>query len=874
MVSLDELMTMSFADLYHKLPPSFTLMELIDPMELQRVIDNQQINPIEREEYISLQNRLVDGNKHIIKYTIDKCNQYCPQSLCLTSMHHVIQSRCTANVTHDIITNNCAAQCMLFLCKCHRLRPSAYKHLQMFIDNPSIYVSTLKLAQEHLLSYNQRHAHNPVDTIPELADKVFDVLILGSGSNKYQKMGVGSPVVKGSQADKFQIEWNKLANILTLSQDYDSLLSDGDSSESENVICDTEMEQQDVDVTVHNLRCILYAFETVYTTSLIESLQYNDIVVHSYKYGTISVSGNIDHVQAVLHKLQSSLLLKHTVNTRVPRPTDMPLAKAYTVQHITWHTPLDAAQSILHRYAKHFLCIGKEVYIRQHNVYLLADRARLSNFVSLSPLIMKKTNGIHDNQKHQHTNISSAIVTAIKHLVASNAKYRCDMHTVMKDNVGLIHYNDCIYDMRTHHCRSYTDDDITFSQLDRSYPKCIDADCVEFIKQHILSVIEPSQIVYFLQCVSRNMAGHINDKNWYVWLGDNAGKHALQLLFLSTFCTYTTTTKAPIGHRSESNVSRYINDGCAVSRMAFTCAQSARRDGTIQLDCELIDSYVISGCSFHNHKSTFNNAVFHCGFSAMPEFSSIETLKNCRVIRFPKIQDVTPFDIKTILTNSSMLDAFASIVYSHYMTEMPLYVMTHDCISCTDIQYIFAQCFATDISQTVPVGKVRQIFRFVAQDVLNTYLEKTWNVKQVADNYIGLKLIKDPYPDEDYLQTKGYIYLLRMKTDMGVTVFKSGMTRRSVETRISEYKPHPCVLLSYETNDCNEAERSTRTALRAIATIYEGNEYFVGDEELIRAAFTNIMTRYRNKIQLRINCAKLQTATCTKYPSVQTIQNI
>lgn len=128
--------------------------------------------------------------------------------------------------------------------------------------------------------------------------------------------------------------------------------------------------------------------------------------------------------------------------------------------------------------------------------------------------------------------------------------------------------------MRTKTGRVYNDEDVTFCQLDRNFPKSINQELKQEIKDKLLSAVEPKQQQDFLKCVARSIAGHYGDKVWYIWLGArNSGKGSLQMGLNLSFGANVITTNPPL-KTDESEMEKYLGKfmhaGCDRGRLTIT----------------------------------------------------------------------------------------------------------------------------------------------------------------------------------------------------------------------------------------------------------------------------------------------------------------
>ena len=81
-------------------------------------------------------------------------------------------------------------------------------------------------------------------------------------------------------------------------------------------------------------------------------------------------------------------------------------------------------------------------------------------------------------------------------------------------------------------------------RIDRPFPKSLAEKSVEDLHQRVLQPIFPdmAQLIYFLHCTARALAGNIEDKKWYIVTGErNSGKGVLSLLWELCFSVFVQT---------------------------------------------------------------------------------------------------------------------------------------------------------------------------------------------------------------------------------------------------------------------------------------------------------------------------------------------
>jgi hypothetical protein len=121
-------------------------------------------------------------------------------------------------------------------------------------------------------------------------------------------------------------------------------------------------------------------------------------------------------------------------------------------------------------------------------------------------------------------------------------------NNMLKSNKGYLPFLDGVYNFKDKKLYTYEEKpDVIFTKkMNRKFP-IRNQDKIDEVKTKILKPIlsDENKLNYFLHCLSRSLAGYVEDKKWYSWVGfRNCGKSVLTLFLCNSFHEFVGTFNA------------------------------------------------------------------------------------------------------------------------------------------------------------------------------------------------------------------------------------------------------------------------------------------------------------------------------------------
>ena len=216
-------------------------------------------------------------------------------------------------------------------------------------------------------------------------------------------------------------------------------------------------------------------------------------------------------------------------------------------------TDCDAADIILESMlvSDHELVVSQgRMYFRQDNMYIV-DASKKHEDIQAPLMNYINTFHIFKEGAKEPVSITRNIAPArqVREAVFNHARQDADFTQKIHEwSKGKLCYKNGYYDFKQGEFLSYDDDTMTTIRISLDYDDDVpEADIKELYERVLIPIFtdDEEMLTFFLRVMARVMAGHVEDKQWIVMIGErNCGKGVLTTLFQSCFKEYVRTTDA------------------------------------------------------------------------------------------------------------------------------------------------------------------------------------------------------------------------------------------------------------------------------------------------------------------------------------------
>ena len=376
------------------------------------------------------------------------------------------------------------------------------------------------------------------------------------------------------------------------------------------------------------------------------------------------------------------------------------------------------------------------------------------------------------------------MVKYTKNEALSCEEIKATERAVVDESIGKLCFKNGVFDIASGELTDY-DSLRTLIQVQHNFNK----DPSEVVKSKtedtIKSIFTEEQYPAFMRSLSRALAGHYEDKLWYMCSGDrNSGKGVIQE-FCSLLGDYKCTICPPM-ESSETDQTKYHGQwfaaGCGRARIAFSnetnTTISGKKESHGALNGEIIKKFASGGDTIsarllreNPSDHVFVATMFLC-LNTIPKCSSPDAFKTCRVFDMPYIFDDTqkgsaayrpPDDglKKWIANTPGVRESFCLLLSKHYGSKIPC---PHFCDPTPHVPQpgamsVLTSKFEKSEGDMVPCSIAQSFFKNTDKSnkvALGKWLKKTWGIEnkqvRVADpdvpgkikqvkHYVGLKLM-------------------------------------------------------------------------------------------------------------------------------------
>eukprot|EP01045_Picozoa_sp_COSAG04_P023362 COSAG04_NODE_2765_length_3621_cov_47.223169_2_plen_897_part_00 len=352
--------------------------------------------------------------------------------------------------------------------------------------------------------------------------------------------------------------------------------------------------------------------------------------------------------------------------------------------------------------SEHDLVVSRgRMYFREDDLYTVDAskhhddiQAPLMNYINQFTLFKETATGRPVSVSRNYTSAKSVMSMVFNH-ARKDYQFAETMAAWCK---GKLCYANGYWDFEARELKPYENDVMTTIRIDRDLDLDVsDAD----IKEVYLRVLDPiftgntELRDFWLKLMARVMAGHVEDKQWMVMMGErNSGKGVLVLLFLAAFGAYATITDANHFLAKRGSGDAALDMKWAVSldmvRVVFTNEIEMEGEKEAKLDGAMMKK-LASGGDVIECRGLFEKAVkfvLQCQFclmlNDMPEATSTDAMSNCHefhmntqfvpheprpdgIVKQYKADD----SIKDYVKSERCTRAFTKILFDHYDTKKP-----------------------------------------------------------------------------------------------------------------------------------------------------------------------------------------------------------
>jgi hypothetical protein len=354
----------------------------------------------------------------------------------------------------------------------------------------------------------------------------------------------------------------------------------------------------------------------------------------------------------------------------------------------------DACDAIISKYSDKMLTCDNVRYIKNGNIW--TDNVKvindtLYNWIYETPI--KKEVG----KKYIYYNRDETSITKCRKMVLSMG-FKTN-NNFLKDNqiasITYLPFKNGVYSFTDKKLYKYNEVSVQFTEfINRDFPT-YDESSLSALMENVIIPIYPDEDErkYFMYSLARILAGHFKDKKWYINKGSrNCGKGVITLLLQNAFDTYVGTF----------NANNFIKKKVEVqdeerNLMWVVCVRNKR----LLISNEVDEKGTPNGILIKKFSSGGDRASGRINnglpFEFVPQFSlmfmcndfkepdPIDTLDNCvqfvyksKFVEKEKLIEGQPFlklknvNIKDILQQNNIIDAFTLYILDHYANDMEM----------------------------------------------------------------------------------------------------------------------------------------------------------------------------------------------------------
>ncbi len=264
-------------------------------------------------------------------------------------------------------------------------------------------------------------------------------------------------------------------------------------------------------------------------------------------------------------------------------------------------------------------------------------------------------------------------------------------------NLNKVCYKNGYFDMIKQKFFKYDDDTYTPIKINRDYKPSTKKNR-DIVMEKIFNPIfdnNKEMIEYFLKCISRAIAGHTEDKSWFLMLGNrNCGKGVMVMAFEYAFEKYIGTTNSNnflYKNNNNGDEAKALSWSIPLEfkRIIFTNEMKIDSAGETKIDGNMIKKLSSGGDKIQarlNHCDEIEfrpQASLFMMLNDCPKIEPADALETCVEFNLPSQFVDNPKEnsiakeykkddnIKKLLTENDFIDAFTDIIFNSYVKQKP-----------------------------------------------------------------------------------------------------------------------------------------------------------------------------------------------------------
>ena len=263
-------------------------------------------------------------------------------------------------------------------------------------------------------------------------------------------------------------------------------------------------------------------------------------------------------------------------------------------------------------------------------------------------------------------------------------------------NLFKICYKNGYYDIKNKKFCKYDNDTLTPIKINRNYKPSTKKNRDIVMNKIFNPIFDNNKILidYFLKCIARAVAGHTEDKSWFLMLGNrNCGKGVLVMAFEYAFEKYVGTTNSNNFLYKNNSGDEAKNLSWSIplefKRIIFTNEMKIDSAGETKIDGNMIKKLSSGGDKIQARLNHCDEIEFRPQASLImmlndvPKIEPADAMETCVEFNLPsQFVDIPQENsickqykkddsIKTLLTENEFIDAFTDIIFNSYENIKP-----------------------------------------------------------------------------------------------------------------------------------------------------------------------------------------------------------
>uniref|UniRef100_A0A6C0CIW2 SF3 helicase domain-containing protein n=1 Tax=viral metagenome TaxID=1070528 RepID=A0A6C0CIW2_9ZZZZ len=356
---------------------------------------------------------------------------------------------------------------------------------------------------------------------------------------------------------------------------------------------------------------------------------------------------------------------------------------------------------------KYIHCQG-ELFVKEDNLWFskLMDSHNFERVLRTDIIKANISITLMDGSYKSYSKCNTNQEKCMKQIISMGFESRDKFYDEILDSTKTyLPFQDCIYSFKEKKTYTYAEKpNIHFVQrINRDFPTR-NEEHIKYVKDTILKPIfdNPEQLEYVLHSISRSMAGYVEDKKWFNWVGmRNCGKSVLTMFLCNTFEAFCKTFNADqlisnkfgnpdVARAMSWVIQHWFNRLLISNEIKESDNESSKKDDKIVLRGDLTKRLVSGGKDEIDCRADYGKKHFKirpqftmilCSNST-PEADPANALDTLEAILFKskfvekelmnpdfpcfKLKDIS---IEDDIRNIDYINAFMFIIFDHFKTK-------------------------------------------------------------------------------------------------------------------------------------------------------------------------------------------------------------